>query len=218
MTYKFESDWSPDDGGTEENVSPTTSFDSMMDKMDGIDEQVGVETDANTNVSIASSTRQTDEIDDISNDADDDEVRRRLADPEIDRYRKELEDDLRLTHKDGSVDLSAFKTKTFMEAATRGKWLSYLYKEKEIMTALKTKIADFNQSVTAKIMAGPGNGFEKQQRVTAYLKSSEGLAAMHAAQKAQQNKIDFLTEANEIMSKFGYSIRNGIDYLKLQFS
>lgn len=214
MPYKFESDWSPDDGGTEENVSAdaNASFDSMMDKMDDIDERVDVKADSV--VGVAASAH----ADGIDDGIDDGDSRRRLADPEIDKYRKELEDDLRLTHGDGSVDLAAFKTKTFMEAATRGKWLAYLYKEKEIMAALKTKIADFSQSVTEKIMAGPGNGFEKQQKVTAYLKSSEGLAAMHSAQKSQQTKIDFLTEANEIMSKFGYSIRNGIDYLKLQFS
>lgn len=142
-----------------------------------------------------------------------------LKDPELDKYRRELADDLRLTHEDGSMDLTAFKTKTFMEAATRGKWLTYLYKEKEVLAQLLDKQAELTQAVTDKFMSdASGSGFEKRQKVERFLKENPTVKKMADVIKAQRAKIDFITEANDIMSKFGYSIRNGIDYLKLQFS
>jgi len=67
------------------------------------------------------------------------------------------------------------------------------------------------------MMSGTGSGFEKRQKVEEFMKASPAIAKLKEATAMQQRKIDFLTEANEIMSKFGYSIRNGLDYLKLQF-
>jgi len=109
MTAKFDSDW---DGATPE--AEPLEYDPEADASEDTNEDTREETREETTEATQEGQSQ--------------DSRRRLSDPEIEYYRKQLDEDLRLTHADGSIDLTAFKTKTFMEAATRGKWLSYLYK------------------------------------------------------------------------------------------
>jgi len=140
-----------------------------------------------------------------------------IGNPVVDVYRKELADDLRLTNDDRSLNLALFREKVFMEAGIRGKWLTYLYKEKANLAKLVEKKDELSKAITDHIMSGSGSGFDKRQKVEEELKKNPAMKKCGETILQYRACIDFLTEANDIMSKFGYSIRNGIDFLKLEF-
>lgn len=94
-----------------------------------------------------------------------------------------------------------------------GKWLSYLYKEKENLQ----RIADAKQKVIKKKMAE-----NKTQDSILRMKSEDKLSEndetvkkLNELNKKTQTNIDYIERALNILQNFGFSIKNSIETMKM---
>jgi len=135
----------------------------------------------------------------------------------IEAYMKEFDADVTLNETN-------IHDKTLLRPALAAKWCRYEYEEKkyrEKMTAeldgLKLKIAQklFEKKKNAVVSQTISESMIKIE-ADKILKSSPQYLAKKAELEEQDDIIRFIGEAKQIISQFGFDIKNSIDVLKLE--
>ena len=128
---------------------------------------------------------------------------------DLQRYIKELEDDVKLTEYN-------LREKSLLCSSNWAKWLSYLFLEKENMQ----RIADAKQKILKKKSATVKSTdsvlrMKSEEKIS---ENDETVRKLNLLSKQTQDKIDYIERALNILQNFGYQIRNVHDVLKLQMS
>ena len=128
---------------------------------------------------------------------------------DLQRYIKELEDDVKLTEYN-------LREKSLLCSSNWAKWLSYLFLEKENMQ----RIADAKQKILKKKSATVKSTdsvlrMKSEEKIS---ENDETVKKLNLLCKQTQDKIDYIERALNILQNFGYQIRNVHDVLKLQMS
>lgn len=128
---------------------------------------------------------------------------------DLQRYIKELEDDVKLTEYN-------LREKSLLCSSNWAKWLSYLFLEKENMQ----RIADAKQKILKKKSATVKSTdsvlrMKSEEKIS---ENDETVKKLNLLSKQTQDKIDYIERALNILQNFGYQIRNVHDVLKLQMS
>ena len=128
---------------------------------------------------------------------------------DLQRYIKELEDDVKLTEYN-------LREKSLSRSSNWAKWLSYLFLEKENMQ----RIADAKQKILKKKTATVKSTdsvlrMKSEEKIS---ENDETVKKLNLLSKQTQDKIDYIERALNILQNFGYQIKNVHDVLKLQMS
>ena len=128
---------------------------------------------------------------------------------DLQRYIKELEDDVKLTEYN-------LREKSLLCSSNWAKWLSYLFLEKENMQ----RIADAKQKILKKKTAAVKSSdsvlrMKSEEKIS---ENDETVKKLNLLSKQTQDKIDYIERALNILQNFGYQIKNVHDILKLQMS
>lgn len=128
---------------------------------------------------------------------------------DLQRYIKELEDDVKLTEYN-------LREKSLLCSSNWAKWLSYLFLEKENMQ----RIADAKQKILKKKTATVKSTdsilrMKSEEKIS---ENDETVKKLNLLSKQTQDKIDYIERALNILQNFGYQIKNVHDVLKLQMS
>lgn len=128
---------------------------------------------------------------------------------DLQRYIKELEDDVKLTEYN-------LREKSLLCSSNWAKWLSYLFLEKENMQ----RIADAKQKILKKKSATVKSTdsvlrMKSEEKIS---ENDETVKKLNLLSKQTQDKIDYIERALNILQNFGYQIKNVHDVLKLQMS
>ena len=128
---------------------------------------------------------------------------------DLQRYIKELEDDVKLTEYN-------LREKSLLCSSNWAKWLSYLFLEKENMQ----RIADAKQEILKKKTATVKSTdsvlrMKSEEKIS---ENDETVKKLNLLSKQTQDKIDYIERALNILQNFGYQIKNVHDVLKLQMS
>ena len=128
---------------------------------------------------------------------------------DLQRYIKELEDDVKLTEYN-------LREKSLLCSSNWAKWLSYLFLEKENMQ----RIADATQKILKKKSATVKSTdsvlrMKSEEKIS---ENDETVKKLNLLSKQTQDKIDYIERALNILQNFGYQIKNVHDVLKLQMS
>ena len=128
---------------------------------------------------------------------------------DLQRYIKELEDDVKLTEYN-------LREKSLLCSSNWAKWLSYLFLEKENMQ----RIADAKQKILKKKSATVKSTdsvlrMKSEEKIS---ENDETVKKLNLLSKQTQDKIDYIERALNILQNFSYQIKNVHDVLKLQMS
>ena len=126
----------------------------------------------------------------------------------LDKYIKEFQDDV-------TVSEYNIREKSLTTSAMWAKWLSYLYHEKENLD----RINDAKQKIIKKKMSE-----NKLQDSVLRLKSeekivqnNENIKKLNALAKQTQDNIDYIERCLQVLSQHGFTIKNSIEILKMNF-
>lgn len=124
-------------------------------------------------------------------------------------YIKEFGEDVKLTEYN-------LREKSLTCSSIWAKWLSYLYLEKENLQ----RIGDAKKKILAKKMSSikSSDSILKMKSEDKILENDETMKKLAVLAKQTQDSIDYIERALGILSNFGFSIKNSIEVLKLQFS
>lgn len=128
---------------------------------------------------------------------------------DLQRYIKELEDDVKLTEYN-------LREKSLLCSSNWAKWLSYLFLEKENMQ----RIADAKQKILKKktTTVKSTDSVLRMKSEEKISENDETVKKLNLLSKQTQDKIDYIERALNILQNFGYQIKNVHDVLKLQMS
>ena len=129
-----------------------------------------------------------------------------LNNPDMNRYIRELRDDMTLTHTN-------LKEKSLTVSAIRTKWLNYYFLEKNNLKRIKAKR---EQIVKAKLGSGVGKSVLPLKNTDIISQEDENVKKLDAMSEIVRNNIDFLERAMNILNDFPFTIKNSIDILKLE--
>ena len=122
-------------------------------------------------------------------------------------YIKELNDDVKLSEYN-------LREKSLLCSSIWAKWISYLFLEKENMQ----RILDAKQKILKNKTSGMQESILKMKSEEKVAENDENIKKLNALFKNTQDCIDFIERALNILSSFGFNIKNAIDSLKLQMT
>jgi len=136
----------------------------------------------------------------------------------------------RLEHymKEFSADVTLNETnihdKTLLRSAIAAKWCRYEYEEKRYKDKMSSELDDLKLKIAQKLYEKKKNAIVNQSinetmiKVEAdkILKTSPQYLAKKSELEDQDEIIRFIGEAKQIISQFGFDIKNSIDVLKLE--
>lgn len=127
---------------------------------------------------------------------------------ELTKYTQELENDIKL-------DESNLREKSLLNSSLWAKWLNYLFVEKDNLERLnraKQKILKSKLSDTKNI-----DSVLRLKSEDKIKENDENIQKINELIRQTTDSIDFIERALTIISNFGFSIKNSIEILKLQF-
>ena len=118
----------------------------------------------------------------------------------------------------GDVKLNEFnlKQKSLTCSSIWGKWISYLFLEKDNLQRIsnaKQKMIKKKLDVNRSSMQDSILKMKAEDKV---LQNDEDISKLNILQHNTQECIDYIERALNVLSNFGFSIKNSIDVLKLQ--
>ena len=122
-------------------------------------------------------------------------------------YIKELNDDVKLSEYN-------LREKSLLCSSIWAKWISYLFLEKENMQ----RILDAKQKILKNKTSGMQESILKMKSEEKVAENDENIKKLNALFKNTQDCIDFIERALNILSSFGFNIKNAIESLKLQIT
>lgn len=125
---------------------------------------------------------------------------------ELNRYIDEFNNDIKLS-------LANIREKALMVSSIRGKWLSYLFKERENLARLKDLKA---LALKKKMEESKNDSVLKLKTEEAIVKNDETMQKLAKLEKITNSNLDYIERALSILQDFGFSIKNTIEVLKLE--
>lgn len=125
----------------------------------------------------------------------------------LSKYIKELKEDTTLN--DFNI-----KEKSFTCSSIWAKWISYLFLEKENLQ----RILNAKQKILKKKMESNQPSLLKMKSEDKISENDVNIQKLNELFKRTQDCIDFIERALNLLSSFGFNIKNSLDALKLQLS
>ena len=135
-----------------------------------------------------------------------------------------LEHYMREFAADVTLNETNIHDKTLLRPAIAAKWCRYDYEEKRYKEKMLAELDDLKQKVTLKLYEKKKSSIVSQTvnetmikiEADKILKASPQYLAKKADLENQDEVIRFIGEAKQIISQFGFDIKNSIDVLKLE--
>lgn len=123
-------------------------------------------------------------------------------------YIKEFANDVKLNEFN-------LKQKSMLCSSIWAKWLSYLFLEKSNLQ----RIIDAKQKIlNNKLASSKNNSILKLKSEEKISENDENIQKLNTLFKCTQDCIDYIERSLNILSSFGFNIKNTIDALKLQLT
>ena len=125
----------------------------------------------------------------------------------LSNYIRELNDDVKLS-------ISNLREKSLTCSSIWAKWISYLFLEKDNMQ----RITDAKQKLLkAKVgQTKVHDSLLKMKSEDKLSENDENMKKLNSLQKSTQECIDFIERSLNMLSSFGFSIKNALEALKLE--
>lgn len=135
----------------------------------------------------------------------------------LDDYMKEFEEDMNLSEIN-------IHDKTLSRSGIAAKWARYSYEEERYKKRILEKIDELKELLTQKLYEKKKDDIINQRttdmkikiEVESLLKKSSQYQKIKEELENQDDIIRFLIEAKQIISSFGFDIKNAIEVLKLE--
>lgn len=125
---------------------------------------------------------------------------------ELQKYTEELRSDVEL-------NVHNLREKSLMSSAMWAKWLQYLFHEKENLDRIiETKQKILKKKMAESNMTDSVLRVKNEDKIAA---NDQNIQKLNALQKITKDNIDFIERALNILSNFGFSIKNTTEILKL---
>ena len=125
---------------------------------------------------------------------------------ELQKYTEELRNDVEL-------NVHNLREKSLMSRAMWAKWLQYLFHEKENLDRIiETKQKILKKKMAESNMSDSVLRVKNEDKIAA---NDQNIQKLNALQKITKDNIDFIERALNILSNFGFSIKNTTEILKL---
>lgn len=125
---------------------------------------------------------------------------------ELQKYTEELRNDVEL-------NVHNLREKSLMSSAMWAKWLQYLFHEKENLDRIiETKQKILKKKMAESNMSDSVLRVKNEDKIAA---NDQNIQKLNALQKITKDNIDFIERALNILSNFGFSIKNTTEILKL---
>ena len=127
----------------------------------------------------------------------------------LSNYMRELNNDVKLS-------ISNLREKSLTCSAIWAKWISYLFLEKDNMQ----RITDAKQKIlkTKMNQLKMHDSLLKMKSEDKISENDENMKKLNMLQKNTQDCIDFIERSLNMLSSFGFSIKNALEALKLETS
>lgn len=127
----------------------------------------------------------------------------------LSNYIRELNNDVKLS-------ISNIREKSLTCSAIWAKWISYLFLEKDNMQ----RITDAKQKIlkTKMNQLKMKDSLLKMKSEDKISENDENMKKLNMLQKNTQDCIDFIERSLNMLSSFGFSIKNALEALKLETS
>ena len=127
----------------------------------------------------------------------------------LSNYIRELNNDVKLS-------ISNLREKSLTCSAIWAKWISYLFLEKDNMQ----RITDAKQKIlkTKMNQLKMQDSLLKMKSEDKISENDENMKKLNMLQKNTQDCIDFIERSLNMLSSFGFSIKNALEALKLETS
>ena len=127
----------------------------------------------------------------------------------LSNYIRELNNDVKLS-------ISNLREKSLTCSAIWAKWISYLFLEKDNMQ----RITDAKQKIlkTKMNQLKMHDSLLKMKSEDKISENDENMKKLNMLQKNTQDCIDFIERSLNMLSSFGFSIKNALEALKLETS
>ena len=125
---------------------------------------------------------------------------------ELQKYTEELRSDVEL-------NVHNLREKSLMSSAMWAKWLQYLFHEKENLDRIiETKQKILKKKMAESNMTDSVLRVKNEDKIAA---NDQNIQKLNALQKITKDNIDFIERSLNILSNFGFSIKNTTEILKL---
>jgi hypothetical protein len=135
----------------------------------------------------------------------------------LESYMQEFEEDMKLNENN-------IHEKTFLRSGIAAKWARYSYEEERYKKQILDKIEELKETITQKLFEKKKEDIINQRtsemkikiEVEQILKKSTQYAKIKDELSNQDDIIRFIIEAKQIISSFGFDIKNSIEVLKIE--
>lgn len=126
----------------------------------------------------------------------------------LSNYIKEFNQDIKL-------NISNLREKSLLSSSIWGKWISYLFLERDNLQ----RIADAKQKILkSKTSNKIQDSLLKLKSEDSIINNDENMQKLNILQKNTQDCIDYIERILNVLNSFGFSIKNAIEALKLETS
>ena len=135
----------------------------------------------------------------------------------LENYMKEFEDDMKLSEQN-------IHEKSLLRPSIAAKWCRFGYEEEKYKSKILESIETLRDNVSKKLYEKKKNDIvnqtinEKMIKLEAekLIKSSTQYQQIAEELKKQEDIIRFIMEAKQIISQFGFDLKNAIEVLKIE--
>lgn len=135
----------------------------------------------------------------------------------LNNYIKEFENDIKISEAN-------IREKAMLKSSIAAKWARYYYEEEKFKNKIENSITDLKNQIAEKL-------FEKKKASIKEFSAAETMLKIEAEKvfkqtsqyqaikqqlDVQEDVLRFITEAKQMISAFGFDIKNAIDILKLE--
>lgn len=126
---------------------------------------------------------------------------------ELDKYLKEFEQDVTVTNHN-------IREKSLTTSAIQAKWLSYLYHEKENLDRInQAKQKTLKKKFSENKLQDSVLRMKSEEKIQ---ENDETIKKLNSLAKMTQDNIDFIERGLNVLSAFGFQIKNILEVLKLE--
>ena len=135
----------------------------------------------------------------------------------LEKFMQEFEEDMKVTEVN-------IHDKTLLKPAIAAKWARYQYEEERYKKKITESLDDLKKQIQDALFEKKKNLIMNQTATTAMinievdkqLKKTSKYQEIKQQIDDQEELIRFITEARQIISQFGFDLKNSIDVLKLE--
>jgi len=127
----------------------------------------------------------------------------------LSNYIHELNEDVKLS-------ISNLREKSLLCSSIWAKWISYLFLEKDNLQRISSAKQKILKSKASQIKMH--DSLLKMKSEDKILENDENMKKLNELQKNTQDCIDFIERSLNMLSSFGFSIKNALEALKLEMT